>query len=109
MYFYSYLCLFYCYCTFFFFFFFFFLPCPRFWSEEVKARVSKTYGFFTYSLAATAGAAFLTIRQSSSSIMRFMIARPGLVRAAVGVGGAAAAGVGGAALQCVGELTGLSG
>lgn len=51
--------------------------CYSLWSSEIKARVHKTYGFFTYGLATTAAAAYAATK--NSSIMRFMVARPIMV------------------------------
>ena len=48
--------------------------CCRLWSSEVKARVHKTYGFFAYSLASTAGAAYMALR--NNNVMKFIMARP---------------------------------
>lgn len=46
----------------------------KFWPAMVRERVNKTYGFFAYGLTSTAVSAYVATR--SSSLMRFMTARP---------------------------------
>lgn len=46
----------------------------RFWPQEVRQRVNKTYTYFASGLAVTSLAAYATTR--AHSMMRFMATRP---------------------------------